>query len=335
MIHASTRPQDAEELAPAKPPLKRVELDALCSQPLVSIVVPSFNQGRFIRETIDSILSQDYRPLEIHVIDGGSRDETVDVLKSYGEIPELHWVSEKDRGVVHAVNKGFARVNGEIIGIQSSDDTYLPGAISFMVDAFHQRPLHGLLYADIETISAEADLLRSSNIGEYSLTNFLSKRTWIPQPSAFFRRAMLESCGGWDERYFNADTELWLRMVFRTQVEKLDGSIAQRRLHDDQRNHQAAKIADGYRRMILDSADIRQSDSRIRRAARAGIHVHSIRYNASNSHLVASYHLWMALVKDPSLWATFRSSPLLVPGWLSFRSLMSKMKRGIVGVGSR
>src|SRR4029078_10041925 len=101
-------------------------LPPLSERPLVSIIVPSFNQGRFIRTTIDSILEQSYRPLEAIVVDGGSNDDTVDVLKSYGDLPELRWTSEPDTGVADAVNKGFARARGEVIGIQSSDDWYAP-----------------------------------------------------------------------------------------------------------------------------------------------------------------------------------------------------------------
>src|SRR6185436_19107774 len=101
---------------------------------LISVVIPSYNQGRYIRETIDSTLAQDYRPIEVLVMDGASKDETVDVLQSY-DAPELQWISEPDRGVVDAVNKGLARARGEIIAIQSSDDVYVPGAFSAVAQA--------------------------------------------------------------------------------------------------------------------------------------------------------------------------------------------------------
>ena len=99
------------------------------AQPLVSIIVPSYNQGRFIRRTLESIFTQDYQPLQVIVVDGASTDETVDVLRSFDGTPGFEWVSEPDSGVVEAVNKGFARARGVIGGIQSSDDFYLPGAI--------------------------------------------------------------------------------------------------------------------------------------------------------------------------------------------------------------
>ncbi|MCA9138978.1 MAG: glycosyltransferase [Planctomycetales bacterium] len=320
-----------QPLSPRPAPMEMVTLAPLPPEPLVSIIVPSFNQGKFIGDTIRSILSQDYPRIEIHVVDGASTDNTVDVLKSFGDIPELKWCSEPDRGVVEAVNKGFARVKGEIVGIQSSDDMYLPGAVATMVDALTTRPDHGLVYADMETVDADGGFLFRSEIRPFSVHQFLNKQTWIPQPSAFFRRQMLDVLGGWDDRYFSADTELWMRMVFRTKVEKIEQCISQRRLHDDQRNNQAAKIADAYRRMVTDSPDVQGSPKSLRRAANAGTHIHAIRYNASGSQLRSSLHLWQALLADPSLWPNYRSSPLLVPGWIQFRGALSRVKRAVVG----
>lgn len=320
----------SEKLLPKQPKLERVELPALDANPLVSIIVPSYNQGRFIGDTIRSILQQDYRPLKIHVIDGASKDETVEVLKSFADTPELDWISEPDRGVVEAVNKGFSRATGQVIAIQSSDDVYLPGALSTMVQALIDRPNHGLVYADIETVDADGKVTASHKISDFSICAFLAKQTWIPQPSTFFRREMLDVCGGWDDRYFNADTELWLRMIFRTEVAKIDACVAQRRMHEDQRDNQAAVIVDGYRRMLQDSPDIKRSGKDIQRAAKAGAHLHAIRYNASGSKTVASYRLWRALLADPSLWDTYKRSPLLIPGWAPLRSGLSSIKQSLL-----
>jgi len=295
--------------------------------PLVSIIVPSFNQGRFIRETLDSILAQDYRPIEIHVIDGASTDDTLKVLQSYGSNSGLHWVSEPDSGVVEAVNKGFAKVVGPIVAIQSSDDMYLPGAIRTMVNALLERPRHGLVYADFETIDENGTLLHASNLREFSLRGFLCKETWIPQPTAFFRKDLLDVCGGWDSRYFNADTELWLRMAFRTEVQKIDGVIARRRLHDAQRNQRKAEILDSYMRMVKDSADLREAGSVLRRSARAGVHMHAVKYSPSNSLLTKSYHLWTAGFLERRLWPIIRKSPLFIPGWLPAQAVAGRLKK--------
>lgn len=263
--------------------------------PLVSIIVPSFNQGRFIRATIDSILSQDYRPLQIHVIDGGSKDETVDVLKSYGDIPELRWVSEPDKGVVDAVNKGFRQVTGDIVGIQSSDDTYLPGAISQAVATLTNNVDCGLVYGDTVKIDADGKEISRNQIGPFSIENFFLFRTWIPQPSAFFRREMLDLCGGWDDRVpYAADTDLWMRMMFKTRVIKQDSFWSQRRIHDAQRDTQVARISRDFCRMIDQSADVAQASTEVQRMAEAAKHLIQVRYNGTNSDWNVAWHLWQA-----------------------------------------
>lgn len=263
--------------------------------PLVSIVIPSFNQGRFIRATIDSILSQNYRPIRIHVVDGGSKDETVDVLQSYGEIPELQWISEPDKGVVDAVNKGFRAVTGDIVGIQSSDDTYLPGAIREAVEALTADPECGLVYGDTVKIDADGRELARHALAEFSLSNFFLFKTWIPQPSAFFRRRMLDVCGGWDDRVpYAADTDLWLRMMFNAKVTKKNSYWSQRRIHDAQRDTQAAKIARDFCRMIDQSFDIASASFDVQKQAQAAKHLIQIRYNSSGSDWKSAWHLWRA-----------------------------------------
>lgn len=254
-----------------RPPVLPVTLQRLPDDPLISIIVPSFNQGRFIRATIDSILGQDYRPIRIHVIDGASSDETLQVLRSYGEIPELEWVSEKDSGVVEAVNKGFARATGDIIGIQSSDDCYLPGALRAIVREFCSRLDVGLVYGDTVKVDAHGSEVQKEHIGPWSLENLFLLKTWIPQPSCFFRRELLQVCGGWDESIpYAPDTDLWIRMVFRTGVRKINEYLSERRIHDQQRDTQAARIWRDYRKMIRQSPDIAAAPRHLRRAAHAG-----------------------------------------------------------------
>src|ERR1051326_4695486 len=115
-------------------------------RPLFSVIVPSYNQGRYLRQTLASILDQGYRPLEVIVVDGASKDETVDVLKSFAHVPELRWISEKDRGPADAVNKGFAMATGEFMAIQSADDVYYPGALETAAEYFAANPDCGLVY---------------------------------------------------------------------------------------------------------------------------------------------------------------------------------------------
>lgn len=306
-------------------------LPPLPERPLVSIVVPSFNQGRFIRATIDSVLQQCYRPIEIIVVDGGSKDETVDVLRSYGELPELKWTSEPDKGVADAVNKGFGRVRGDIIGIQSSDDWYAPGAIAAAVAALQGTDAPALVYADFVTTDAEGRELFRSEIGEYSLEGFLSKQTWVPQPTAFFRAAVLPELRGWNPEYFVCDTEFWLRLAFRYPARKVSGTWAQRRVHEEQRNRKAREIVASYWRMVRKSADLQAAPARLRRAARCGAHLTEMRYQAGGSTIGATWSLWRAIAAWPAIWPTVRESPLLIPGRLQFgrlRNRIGKLLRG-------
>jgi glycosyltransferase involved in cell wall biosynthesis len=291
----------------------------------VSVVVPSFNQGRFIRATIDSILQQDYRPLEIIVVDGGSKDDTLGVLQSYGDIPELRWTSEPDRGVADAVNKGFQRARGEIIGIQSSDDWYLPGAVSSAVAALQSPERPGLVYADFDTVDAQGRHLHGSGIGEFSLVRFLSKQTWVPQPSAFFRSAVLEELKGWNPEYFVCDTEFWLRLIFRYPARKVAGVWAERRLHEEQRNRKVREIVASYWAMTRNSADLQAAPAELRRAAKCGALLTELRYNPSGSSLAASQLLWRAIAAYPAIWPHVRRSPLLIPGRMQVASLRNRI----------
>ena len=178
------------------------------SAPLVSVIVPSYNQGQYIGATLDSIFEQDYRPLEVLVIDGASSDGTVEVLRRYNVHPELQWWSEPDRGVTDAVNKGLARAKGEILAVQSSDDLYSPGAISAAVAALESDPTLGLVYGDAEYIDAESRSVGGTSLPPFNLVEYVGKRTFVPQPAAFFTRAAAATGGAWRaEVSYAADAE--------------------------------------------------------------------------------------------------------------------------------
>lgn len=282
--------------------------------PLVSIIVPSYNQGRYIARTLDSILAQDYRPLEIVVMDGGSKDETVAVLQDYADRhPQLRWVSENDRGVAHAVNKGFAEARGALVGIQSSDDVYYPGAIRLAVETFRARPELGLVYGDSGAIDADDRLLWQSRWAPFSIENFLLGTSKIPQASAFFRLDLARELQGWREDYFICDYEFWLRLVFKAPATKLDALMSSARLHDVRRDHQTRKIWDSYWKMVRESGELKAAPLRLRRAARAGAHSLVLRHNPYRSQWHVAWHCWLALLNHPGVWPALRPRRRLLP----------------------
>lgn len=304
----------------------------MSAHPLVSIIVPSFNQGRFIRRTLESILSQDHRPLEVIVIDGASTDETVSILQEFSSHPELQWVSEPDRGVVEAVNKGFARARGAIGGIQSSDDFYLPGAIRAGVEALQADPALAFVFGDIAKVDAEGNELSRTNLASFSLERVLTMdNCWIPQPSTFFRMARAQALGGWREEVpYAADTDLWLRMALDAPARKLDRLMAQRSMHEAQRDTQGARIVRDYAAM-LDSLMPQLRASGLAGAARAGKLLMAARYDPPRGEWAQVALRWRTLAACPKL---AKRLPLrsLLPGGNAARAALT---RGVRGLGLR
>lgn len=296
-------------------------------RPLVSIIIPSYNQGRFIRTTLESIREQDYRPLEVVVVDGASSDETLDVLHDYDGVAEIRWVSEPDRGVVDAVNKGFSRAHGELAAIQSSDDYYLPGAVSTAVAALTADEDLGFIFGDILKVDADGRELKRTALRAFTLDNVLAVRTWIPQPSAFFRLALARELGGWRESVpYAADTDLWLRMAFRARACKLDRLMAVRTMHEAQRDRHGERILRDYNRMLDDLTPLVHAGWRLRRAAAAGRLRMAARYGTSQGY----WSGWARQVR--ALWlhpASFSDvDPMsLVPGWYPVRGQLSAWRR--------
>jgi glycosyltransferase involved in cell wall biosynthesis len=197
--------------------------------PLVSIITPSYQQGAFIRETIESIRTQDYPRIEHIVVDGGSTDGTVEILRSYGD--SLRWVSESDHGQAHAVNKGLAMARGEIIGWLNSDDTYLSGAISKAVAALRKPSGCWAAYGEAYYTDEHGSVTRRYATETYSVQRLLC-RCFICQPAVFFHRRLLDLAGTLDERYEMAmDYEFWLRCSKITPFLYIPAYLATSRLY--------------------------------------------------------------------------------------------------------
>jgi glycosyltransferase involved in cell wall biosynthesis len=305
MSQSGFLPADADrpELLPRQASLEPVPLAALCDEPLISIVIPSFNQGKYIRDTLESILQQAYRRCEVIVMDGGSTDETISVLQSYAHVPEIRWVSERDRGVVHAVNKGLAAAQGDLVAIQSSDDVYCPQAFEHVIAQFLANPGVGMVYGQSIKIDAQGRELGRYPSGAFSLENVFLMKTWIPQPATFFRRELLDVVGGWDDRIpYTPDTDLYIRLAFRTQVIKLNEYLSRHRAHPEQRDNQHAKIVDCYCRMIDQSPDVARASEEVRRAAMASKYLIRTRYPGSASSWATAGQFLQAGLTWPAAW---------------------------------
>ncbi len=179
--------------------------------PLVTIITPSYNQGEFIRQTIESVLSQDYLNLEYWVIDGGSTDDTVDILKSFGN--KIHWISKKDAGQADAINKGFALAKGEIIAWLNSDDFYERGAIKKVVNFFVAHDETDCVYGDMNFVDREGRHPKlCTYLSDFSLLRLL-KYCYICQPAVFFRTKVVKKLGRMSNQYrYVFDYDYWLRM---------------------------------------------------------------------------------------------------------------------------
>ena len=183
--------------------------------PLVSIITPSYNQGNFIRQTIDSVLNQSYKNIEYWIVDGGSTDETVEILKSYGSA--INYISKKDQGQANAINKGILKSKGEIVGFINSDDFLHPTTIQKIVDAFQRT--NSLWVTGDYCIVDESNLPIQSLIVKYK--RLLRKNSnkplfqianYIAQPSTFWHRKLIEKIGLFDETLqYVMDYDYWLR----------------------------------------------------------------------------------------------------------------------------
>lgn len=213
----------------------------------ITILTPSFNQAQYIRATIDSVLSQDFPDFEYLVVDGGSNDGTVDILKSYSD-PRMRWISERDKGQTDALNKGLRATSGEILTWINSDDVLLPGSVRFMVETFATRPEIDMLYGDVNIIDSAGSVLYVSASDPLSLEAAVTGDFTVMQQGSAWRRRVTEQIGDFvEDLHFALDGEYWMRMKLAGfRLEYIPGIRAEFRMHD------ASKTISLRRRFIDD-----------------------------------------------------------------------------------
>ncbi len=227
--------------------------------PLVSIITPSYNQADFLEYTILSVLSQDYPRIEYWVMDGGSTDGSIEIIKKY-EDRLADWVSEPDKGQADAINKGFSKANGEIIAWLNSDDIYRPNAIKHAVAIFRQSPEVGLVYSDVDSIDADGEVFNRMTYEQWALPDLMMFKI-LGQASVFFRRQVLGQAGFLDPNFhYMLDHHLWLRMASITKLQYAAGQVwAAARMHGGAKN---IAQAEGFGREAIQLAQWMAEDER-------------------------------------------------------------------------
>ncbi|MEW6504663.1 MAG: glycosyltransferase family 2 protein [Chloroflexota bacterium] len=200
---------------------------------LVSIITPSYNQARYLEETMRSVLEQDYPHIEYIVVDGGSTDGSREIIEKYAD-RLAWWVSEKDRGQTEAINKGFGRARGEVLAWLNSDDTYQPGAVREAVEFLQQNPQVGLVYGDANYIDEHGRVIGRFPAAQTDYRRLRQGYVHIPQQAAFFRADLWRKVGPLDESfYFAMDYDLWVRLAREAPIVYHPRLWANFRLHSD------------------------------------------------------------------------------------------------------
>jgi glycosyltransferase involved in cell wall biosynthesis len=198
--------------------------------PRVAIVTPSYNQARFLEETIRSVLLQGYPDLEYRIVDGGSTDGSVEVIRKY-EPWLASWVSEPDRGQSHAINKGFERATGEVIAWLNSDDAYLPGAIRLGVEGL-KRTGADLVYGNAVVIDDRDRVLADIETPPLAPDWFVTEPCRIVQAATFFGRSVFETVGPLrEDLHYALDYEYWIRLSQVGRLEHVDEPLARIRMY--------------------------------------------------------------------------------------------------------
>ncbi|MBW6459755.1 MAG: glycosyltransferase [Bacteroidales bacterium] len=202
----------------------------------LSVITPSYNQGAFIEQTVRIVLDQGLEGLEYIVVDGGSADETLEILRRYEG--QLIWSSGRDKGLADAVNKGIGMATGEIIGWLNSDDLYLPGTLQAVADYFQEHPECRWLFGKCRIINSDGQekwkwITRYKNLGLKRFTyHKLLRENFISQPAVFFRKDLFEEAGALDlSLKYAMDYDLWLRFAGIAQPGFIDRELSAFRRH--------------------------------------------------------------------------------------------------------
>jgi glycosyltransferase involved in cell wall biosynthesis len=233
----------------------------------LSIITPSFNQGSYIEECIQSVLNQKYPNFEHIIIDGGSSDNTVSILEKY---KHLIWVSEPDKGQADALSKGLKIAKGEVIGWINSDDYYLEGTFNRVMEIFNQKKNDWLVSNEIMLFP---NYNIESRIADINYKSLLKNPDIVKQQGAFYRKDLIIKAGGFDENmYMVMDYDLWIRLAKYSEPYKLDYFTAAYRHHENQKT--------SAKNILTQFKEIRQIHRREKTSRMSTIRIGLIKYRS-------------------------------------------------------
>lgn len=210
--------------------------------PLVSIVIPAYNAGLYLREAIDSVLNQDYPNIELIVLDDGSTDGTADVLNSYPDEP-FYRESHANMGQSATMNKGWAMSRGDVLSYLSADDALLPVAVSEAVQALEERSEVMMVYGDYELMDNKSVAIRPVQAPDFDYRAMVADIVVQPGPGVFFRRICFERLGGWNTGLRQTpDYEYWLRLALMGPILRIPRPLARFRIHEESQSFHSTTV---------------------------------------------------------------------------------------------
>ena len=191
----------------------------------ISVITPSLNQAPFIRATICSVLDHRYPSLDYIVVDGGSTDGTLDLLRGFGS--RLRWISEPDRGQTDAINKGLRMARGDVLAYLNADDLYLPGTLQRVADFFAKHPLAEWVYGNCRIVDETGQQIGRLSAPPFNLRRMISRGEYVPQPTVFWRRSAASVVGELDASlHYAMDYDYFIRLGKRSPGHRLDAELA-------------------------------------------------------------------------------------------------------------
>ena len=291
---------------------------------LVSIVTPSYNQAKYLEQTIQSVLRQDYPRIEYIVMDGASSDGSVEIIKKYaGQL--TYWESQQDMGQADAINKGFARATGDIVAWLNSDDYYLPGIISKAVQVFEENPDVVLIYGNMLAVDENGATFNTLTYRPLTFEDLLCFHI-IGQPAVFMRRSALQKTKGLDPTFhFLLDHLLWIQIAKQGKILHVDQTWSAARYHAEAKN--VAKAAEFGREAFRILETIAQDKDLAATLLRIDRRAHASAYRVDARYLLDGG------LPDKALQAWFRALVIYPPVALKRMNIFVSAVLSLLGLG--